>query len=123
MTVDNFFDSLGASIPEESKQFIRKNGQLCDRIEELMLENDISQKELADKLGKSPAEINKWLNGLHNLTFKTIIKLETALEAELIRVSSSTPVKQLYRTSNRKLQPVKWSNISPKELSNTSNVA
>ncbi len=84
MTVDNFFDSLGASIPEESKQFIRKNGQLCDRIEELMLEKDISQKELADKIGKSPAEISKWLNGLQNLTLKSIIKLEIALEAEVV---------------------------------------
>lgn len=37
-------------------------------------------------MDKQPSEISKWLNGEHNLTFKSIVKLEQELGIELIYV-------------------------------------
>jgi hypothetical protein len=37
-------------------------------------------------MGKQEAEISKWLSGSHNFTIATIIKIETALEDEIISV-------------------------------------
>jgi len=36
------------------------------------------------KLNKSNAEISKWLSGQHNLTVKSIAKIEEALGEEII---------------------------------------
>ena len=35
-------------------------------------------------LGKKPSEITKWLSGLHNLTLKSITKMEVALGVNLM---------------------------------------
>ena len=35
-------------------------------------------------LDKKPSEITKWLSGLHNLTLKSIIKMEVALGVNLM---------------------------------------
>jgi len=58
MIDDTFFDTIGSSIPDASKQFFQKNSPLYARIEELLREKNIAQKELANTLGKSPAELN-----------------------------------------------------------------
>lgn len=41
------------------------------------------QKDLAERMGKSPAEVSKWLSGLHNLTQQSIVKMEEALGADI----------------------------------------
>jgi transcriptional regulator with XRE-family HTH domain len=48
------------------------------------------EKETAKlkKLGKSEAEISKWLSGLHNMELKTIAKIENALDEEVLAVTS-----------------------------------
>ena len=48
-------------------------------------------KDLAKVMDKSPSEVSKWLSGMHNLTLKSIIKMETALEVDLIH---TIPVKE-----------------------------
>ena len=35
-------------------------------------------------LGKRPSEVTKWLSGLHNLTLKSITKMEVALGVNLM---------------------------------------
>jgi transcriptional regulator with XRE-family HTH domain len=41
---------------------------------------------LAQKLGKTESEVSKWLSGTHNLTLKSIAKIEIALDANLLDV-------------------------------------
>ena len=41
---------------------------------------------LADQLGKHPSEIHKWLSGEHNLTLRTIAKIEAELGVTLLEV-------------------------------------
>ena len=37
-------------------------------------------------LGKSEAEISKWMRGTHNFTIDTIVSIEEALQAPVLQV-------------------------------------
>ena len=73
--------------PEETRIFVRRYTDIVVRIEQLLRDKGISQKELAEKMNKKPSEINKWLRGNHNLTLKTIAKLEAELGEPIIYTS------------------------------------
>lgn len=72
--LNRFFEDIS---PEE-KAFTKLYYDFVIRVYDLMDQRGWSQKDLAEALGKSPSEVNKWIKGGHNLTFKTIAKLEVA---------------------------------------------
>jgi transcriptional regulator with XRE-family HTH domain len=72
--------------PTETKIFVRKYGDLVVRVHQILTEKGITQKDLAARLGKSPSEISKWLSGNHNLTLRSIAKLEAELGKDLIYI-------------------------------------
>ena len=72
--------------PAETRQFVRRYGELVVRIHELLEQKGWSQKDLANRLGKSPSEISKWLSGDHNFTLRSLAKLEVELGEELIKI-------------------------------------
>ena len=80
--------------PEELKIFVRQYTDIVVRIHELMQLNGLTQKDLADRMNKKPSEINKWLKGNHNLTLKTIAKLEAELGDSIIHAVYSKGKKQ-----------------------------
>lgn len=49
-------------------------------------EINLSQKELAEKLGVSPQQVSKILKGQENLTLETIDKLEKVLNISLMEL-------------------------------------
>lgn len=72
------------NMPEESKIFVDKSVEIAHYIFQLMEQKGMKQKDLAAKLGKSEAEVSKWLAGMHNYTLRSIAKLEAALGAAII---------------------------------------
>jgi transcriptional regulator with XRE-family HTH domain len=85
------FRRILSQTPSDSKIFVRKSLDIAKRISDLIGE-DKTQKWLAAKLGKSEAEISKWLSGTHNFTLKTIAKIEAVLEQEIIRTFPRVPI-------------------------------
>lgn len=79
--------------PAETHQFVRRYSELTLRIAELLEEKGWTQKDLARKMGKNPSEISKWLGGEHNLTLKSLAKLEVELEADLIQIPRTNKFK------------------------------
>lgn len=75
--------------PPETKQFVRKYADIIIRINQLLSEKKMTQATLAEKMGKKPSEISRWLNGQHNLTLLSLCKLEVELEADIIHVPHS----------------------------------
>jgi len=73
---------------EEVRIFVRQYTDIVVRINEIMQAKGYTQKDLADKMQKKPSEINKWLKGNHNLTLKTLAKLEAELGEPIIFTSS-----------------------------------
>lgn len=72
--------------PAEVKIFVRKYADIVVRVHQLLREKEWTQKDLAERLEKTPSEVSKWLNGDHNFTLKSIAKLEAELGAEIIYV-------------------------------------
>lgn len=69
---------------EDEKRFVDKSLQLAGLITGAMQRQGLTQKELADMLGKQESEISRWLTGLHNFTLKTLTRLEAVLGEDLV---------------------------------------
>ena len=81
---------IQSETPEELRIFVREYTDIVIRINELIKAKGYTQKDLAEKLNKRPSEINKWLKGNHNLTLKTIAKLEAQLGEPIIYVKKAS---------------------------------
>ena len=73
--------------PEEVRIFVRQYTDIVVRINNILQAKGYTQKDLAERMNKKPSEINKWLRGNHNLTLKTIAKLEAKLGEPIIATS------------------------------------
>lgn len=77
-------ERLRAKITDENRIFVKKNLAISNQIMAILKEKGWTQKELAQQLGKSESEVSKLLSGLHNLTLKSIAKLEAQLGSDII---------------------------------------
>ena len=77
------------STPEDVRIYTRLYADIVVRIHELLDAKDLTQKALAEKLGKQPSEISKWLKGDHNFTLRSLAKLQAELGEPLITVPRS----------------------------------
>jgi transcriptional regulator with XRE-family HTH domain len=84
--INDFFKKLIDEVPLETQIFVDKYEEISMRIYELLESKNMSQKDLADLLGKRPSEVSKWLNEGHNITLKTIAKIEAALGEDIINI-------------------------------------
>jgi transcriptional regulator with XRE-family HTH domain len=73
--------------PDEVRIFVRQYTDIVLRINQILKAKGYTQKDLAEKMQKKPSEINKWLKGSHNLTLKTLAKLEAELGEPIIFTS------------------------------------
>ena len=75
---------IQSETPEEVRIFVRQYTDIVVRINQLLKKKGYTQQELAAKMKKRPSEISKWLSGNHNLTLKTIAKLEAQFGEPII---------------------------------------
>ncbi len=73
-----------AAIPVENTRFVDKNLDISEQVYALLEQKGLTQKQFAQMLGKSESEVSKWLSGLHNLTLKSIAKMEVALGEDIV---------------------------------------
>jgi antitoxin component HigA of HigAB toxin-antitoxin module len=80
-TIDmsDLLNKIEQQTPPESIRFIEQSLAMANYIECLLSDKGLKQKDLADKMGKSEAEISKWLSGTHNFTLRSIAKIEAVL--------------------------------------------
>ena len=77
-----FFDLI--EVTPEAQQFVERSFLIADQIKHMLRTRGMTQRALADRLGKKEAEISRMLSGTHNFTLRTIIRLEQALDAILL---------------------------------------
>lgn len=75
----------------EIDSFIEKNLAITERVRLAMEHKGWKSQDLAKAMDKNPSEVSKWLTGMHNLTLKSIIKMEVALGIDLMHTE---PVKE-----------------------------
>jgi transcriptional regulator with XRE-family HTH domain len=85
-TIDmsDLLNEIEQQTPPDSVRFIEQSLAMANYIEILLSDKGLKQKDLADKLGKSEAEISKWLSGTHNFTLRSIAKIEAVLNESII---------------------------------------
>jgi len=81
-----YLDVLYERIPEEIKQFVKKQGDIAIRINKILRDKEISSKEFAKKIGMKESQLNKIIRGDANPTLKTITKIEAAIDFDIIVV-------------------------------------
>ena len=70
----------------EIRESVDLSFQIVDRIHEILTAKGMKQKDLAMLLGKKEAEISKWMRGTHNFTIDTLVTIENALQAPIMKV-------------------------------------
>ena len=86
MKRSKIIDERRRHINPEVKERVSLSFQIVDRIHQILAERNLRQKDLALMLGKSEAEISKWMRGTHNFTIDTVVAIEEALQAPVLQV-------------------------------------
>jgi transcriptional regulator with XRE-family HTH domain len=69
-----------------NKHWLKKSAKVALKVLRTLRAKNMSQKELAERIGVSAQQISKIIKGRENITLETIAKLEMALEVELISI-------------------------------------
>ena len=73
-------------IPLDKREETRLSFAISNRLDMLMRKNGLNKKQFADRIGKRPNEITRWLSGEHNFTISTIAKLSAFFGEPIISV-------------------------------------
>lgn len=84
-----WFDEKVAGVSKEIQMEMQLSASIIARIDTLLKEKHMTQRDLAKKLGKSEAVVSRWTSGFPNLTLRSIAELSIALGEPLIKVSQT----------------------------------
>lgn len=93
-------DWLAENGSPEIERMVKHNLSISTKIARVLNEKNINKGEFAEMLGKSPSEVSKWLSGTHNFTIKTIAKIESILDEEIIHVEKEYKYVHFYISSS-----------------------
>ncbi|MDD5819263.1 MAG: helix-turn-helix transcriptional regulator [Bacteroidales bacterium] len=82
----DWFNEKIASVSPQIQAEIQMSAAIIARIDSILKEKNMSQRDLARKLGKSEAVVSRWTTGFPNLTLRSIAELSVALGEPLINV-------------------------------------
>ena len=83
----DWFNEKVSSVSSEIRTEIQLSADIIARIDSILKEKNMSQRDLARKMGKSEAVVSRWTTGFPNLTLRSIAELSTALGEPLIQVT------------------------------------
>lgn len=87
--------------PELAKDISRVKVDFALQLNNLMLEKNINQVELAEKSSKSKSLISRILNGDNNLTIETMVEIYHALDEVLIISTRKLILKDAFLASSK----------------------
>lgn len=73
-------------IPHDIKKRVDWSMEVSDRLAAILAERGMTQRQFARMLGRSEAEVSRWLGGTHNFTFSTLAKISAAIGTDLISI-------------------------------------
>ena len=134
MKTEKLFNECLANVPNDITIEIDLSFDIANKIDKILSDRKISQKDFAAMIGKKESEISKWLKGTHNFTLRTIAKISAVLEEPIIEVAGehktnneyvfinlidsspktniSTRSKSISIRDNSDYTPVLWNNFS-----------
>lgn len=73
-----------AKYRRENREWLKKSAAIAVRVLDALKAQNLSQKDLAERMNISPQQISKIVKGQENLTLETISNLEIALDIQII---------------------------------------
>ena len=80
------FRQIVDETPAELTTQLRFSDSIAEKIDSILKERGMSQRELAKNTGKTEAEVSRWLGGTHKFTLRTLAKISIVLGEDLIQV-------------------------------------
>jgi len=81
-----WFKEKVAAVSPEIMSEVQLSANIVARIDAVLKQKNMTQRDLAKRMGRSEAVISRWISGFPNLTLKSIAEISTALGEPLIRV-------------------------------------
>ena len=82
-----WFNEKMAAVSPEVMSEVQLSADIIARIDAVLKQKNMTQRDLAKKMGRSEAVISRWTSGFPNLTLKSIAEISTALGEPLVRVT------------------------------------
>ena len=83
---ERFNEKMAAVSPEIISE-VQLSADIIARVDAILKQKNMTQKDLARKMGRSEAAVSRWTSGFPNLTLKSIAEISTALGEPLIKVT------------------------------------
>lgn len=87
MKTNPLFRECLSKVSEKTRAEFNLSFEIADRIDAILKRKGMTQKDLANKMGKRESEISKWLTGRHNFTTNTIAGISYALGESIILIA------------------------------------
>ncbi|GAA0543666.1 helix-turn-helix domain-containing protein [Chitinophaga japonensis] len=78
------FEQAIHDIPQDVRERVSLNFDIIDQISAILQRKGMTQRDLANLMGKRESEISKWMRGTHNFTLSTISAIQKALGEKII---------------------------------------
>ena len=82
-----WFKSKVEQVSPEIMSEVQLSAGVIARIDKLLKEKNMSQRDLARKLGKNEAVVSRWITGFPNFTLRTLSQISAALGEPLIKLA------------------------------------
>ena len=87
MKARKFFMEAINRIPNDIERQVNLSMSVSDMIANILKGRGMTQKEFAKGMGRSEAEVSRWLGGTHNFTLSTIAKISAYFGEDIIHIS------------------------------------
>lgn len=82
-----WFKTKVENVSPEIMAEVQLSAGIIARIDKLLKEKHMSQRDLARKMGKNEAVVSRWISGFPNFTLRTLSQISAALGEPLIRLA------------------------------------
>ena len=82
-----WFNEKIAAVSPEIMSEVQLLANIMARIDAALKQKNMTQRDLAKRMGRSEAVISRWTSGFPNLTLKSIAEISTALGEPLVRIA------------------------------------
>jgi len=79
-----WFNEKVTAVSPQVRLEMELSAGIIAKIDRILKEKNMTQRDLARKLGKSEAVVSRWTTGFPNLTLRSIAELTVALDEQLI---------------------------------------
>lgn len=86
MNTKDLFQREVSDVSPEIRKEMDLSFAISDKLDSALKERGLTQKQFAKMVGKTEAEVCRWLSGRHNFTIRTLAKISTALGIDIIPI-------------------------------------